>query len=205
MMIVRTILEKCCIYLKILSINRGSWLGLYHRSTDYQLLPLKGQQHQWDLNTSCICCLLEQSSLDLLPSILAALIRVHAKQDTQATRQAAGLLLQQVWLWLSLETLNKRTYRFLLWYKIPKWPQDTTQPEVNCHPTCFPQQGPLLVVGVEGLAEAVRLQQAVQQLEELFWGQVAVHTLVLGLYWNVCYIRSVPLQKQKHMTDYCLL
>lgn len=33
--------------------------------------------------------------------------------------------------------------------------------------TCFPQQGSLLVVGVEGFSKAVRLQQAVQQLEEL--------------------------------------
>ena len=40
--------------------------------------------------------LLEQSSLDLRPGVLAALVRVHAKQDAQATGQAAGLLLQQV-------------------------------------------------------------------------------------------------------------
>lgn len=42
--------------------------------------------------------LLEESSLNLLPSVLAALVCVHTEQDAQATRQAAGLLLQQIGL-----------------------------------------------------------------------------------------------------------
>lgn len=89
---VRTIWEECCIYLEvILNINGGS---------------RRNWRLQWDMNASHVCSLLEQSSLDLLPGVLAALVCVHAKQDAQATRQAAGFLLQQVGLRLSFETLN---------------------------------------------------------------------------------------------------
>ena len=73
--------------------------------------PLNDEQLQRDRNAPHVCSLLEQSSLDLLPGVLAALVCVHAKQDAQATRQAAGLLLQQVGLRLPLETLNTRTHR----------------------------------------------------------------------------------------------
>lgn len=54
--------------------------------------------------------LLEQSSLDLPPGVLAALVCVHTEQDAKATCQAAGLLLQQIGLRLSLETLNTHTH-----------------------------------------------------------------------------------------------
>lgn len=64
-------------------------------------------------------------------------------------------------------------------------------------PTCFPQQGPLLVVGVESLGESVRLQQAVQQLKKLLGGQIAVHALILGLHWHISCTNSVSLQKDK--------
>lgn len=53
---------------------------------------------------------LEQSPLDLFPGVLAALICVHAKEDAQAARQAAGLLLQEVGLRLPFETLNTHTH-----------------------------------------------------------------------------------------------
>ena len=48
----------------------------------------------------------------------------------------------------------------------------------------------------------MRLQQAVQKLEELFRGQVAIHTLVLSLHGDVRCIQSVSLQKDKEETDY---
>lgn len=44
--------------------------------------------------------------------------------------------------------------------------------------TCSPQSRPLLVVGVKVLGEGVRLQQAVQQLEEVRRGHVTIHALV---------------------------
>lgn len=44
--------------------------------------------------------------------------------------------------------------------------------------TCPPQSRPLLVVGVEVLGEGVRLQQAVEQLEEVRRGHVTVHALI---------------------------
>lgn len=44
--------------------------------------------------------------------------------------------------------------------------------------TCPPQSCPLLVVGVEVLGEGVRLQQAVEQLEEVRRGHVTVHALI---------------------------
>lgn len=44
--------------------------------------------------------------------------------------------------------------------------------------TCPPERCPLLVVGVEVLGEGVRLQQTVEQLEEVCRGHVSVHTLI---------------------------
>ena len=45
----------------------------------------------------------------LLPGVLANLVSVHTKQDAQVTRQTAGLLLRQVGLQLSFETLTTHT------------------------------------------------------------------------------------------------
>lgn len=70
------------------------------------------------------------------------------------------------------------------------------------NPTCFPQQCPLLVVGIKGLGETVWLQQAVQQLEKLLRGQVPVHTLVLGLCWKVCYVWCIALGKKKKKDNF---
>lgn len=69
-------------------------------------------------------------------------------------------------------------------------------------PTCFPQQGSLLVVGVESLGKVVRVQQAIQQLKKLLRGQVAIHSLVLGLHGDVCWTHSIPLRKDKWMMHY---
>lgn len=88
---------------------------------------LKAQQLRWGVSASCVCSLLEQPSLDLLPGILAALVGVHAKQDAQATRQAAGLLLQQVGLRLSFETLNTSAYRCSY-----SWSQEAMQNGLKC-------------------------------------------------------------------------
>lgn len=71
-------------------------------------------------------------------------------------------------------------------------------------PTCFPQQGSLLVVGVESLGKVVRVQQAIQQLKKLLRGQVAIHSLVLGLHGDVCWTHSIPLWKDKWMMHYCV-
>lgn len=66
--------------------------------------------HQWYTMHS-MQSLLEQSSLDLLPGVPAALVCVHAKQDAQPTCQAAGLLLQEIWLRLSFETFKMNTHK----------------------------------------------------------------------------------------------
>lgn len=84
--------------------------------------------------------LLEQSSLDFLPGVLAALVCVHAKQDTQAARQAAGLLLQQVGLRLSFETFNAHRHKgmqvtaILKSLSFPNSPerQQRTSTEIKC-------------------------------------------------------------------------
>lgn len=55
--------------------------------------------------------LLEQPSLDLLPGGLTAVVSVHPEQDPQATRQTAGLLLQQIGLRLPFKTWNRQTER----------------------------------------------------------------------------------------------
>ena len=112
-MSVRATREERHIYLEIIvNINGGVIVRCNWRL-------LNDQQLQWDTNAPHVCSLLEQSSLDLLPGVLAALVCVHAKQDAQATGQAAGLLLQQVGLRLPLETLNTRTHRYA---RLQSWP-----------------------------------------------------------------------------------
>lgn len=44
--------------------------------------------------------------------------------------------------------------------------------------TCSPERCSLFVVGVKVLGEGVRLQQTVQQLEEVCRSHVSVHTLI---------------------------
>lgn len=172
--------------------------------------------------------LLEQSSLDLLPGVPAALVCVHAKQDAQPTCQAAGLLLQEIGLRLSFETfkMNKRKQVFTAQHiKVFEFlsvkPKETRNrlcvtvifdymikskgekmEPMFSRPTCFPQQGSLLVVGVESLGKVVRVQQAIQQLKKLLRGQVAIHSLVLGLHGDVCWTHSIPLRKDKWMMHY---
>lgn len=172
--------------------------------------------------------LLEQSSLDLLPGVPAAFVCVHAKQDAQPTCQAAGLLLQEIGLRLSFETfkMNKRkqvftaqhikVFEFLsvkpkearnrlcvtvIFDYMIKSKGEKMEPMFS-RPTCFPQQGSLLVVGVESLGKVVRVQQAIQQLKKLLRGQVAIHSLVLDLHGDVYWTHSIPLRKDKWMMHY---
>lgn len=63
--------------------------------------------------------------------------------------------------------------------------------------TCFPQESPLLVVGVKGFGEVVRLQQAVQHLQKLLRRQVPIHALVLGLHRDHCCV-CISLQEEQH-------
>lgn len=63
-----------------------------------------------------------------------------------------------------------------------------------CVLTCSPQDGPLLIIGVEGFWEWMGLLQAVQQFEEMLGRHTLIHALILRLYVDIC-IQRVLLEK----------
>lgn len=73
--------------------------------------------------------------------------------------------------------------------------------------TCPPECCSLFVVRVEVLGEGVRLQQTVQQLEEVCRGHVFVHTLIRARLTSLCLRRfeSISLQLQENHFSYILM